>query len=180
MLWRRLDQPGHESARLVAQGSAWHLHGTAVFVHDQHPCRLDYAIVCNSEWQTLSARVNGWVGNATISLDIAVDAARRWWLNGTEYPAVAGCSDLDLGFSPATNVLPLRRLRLPVGQQADVRSAWLGFPAFTLEPLDQLYRRIGEATYHYESAGGQFATTLQVNAMGFVTHYYLWQEERGS
>ncbi|MGH7495125.1 MAG: putative glycolipid-binding domain-containing protein [bacterium] len=62
ILWRRLDRPGHESARLSFQRSHWHLAGTVVFAHDQLPCRLDYSILCNSHWQTLSARVarDGW------------------------------------------------------------------------------------------------------------------------
>jgi len=178
ILWRRLDVPGHESARLVARGSSWLLNGTAVFAHDRQPCRLDYSIICSSAWQTVSAKIGGWVGNDAIDLDIATDAARRWWLNGTECPVVAGCIDLDLGFSPATNVLPIRRLDLAVGQEAKVRSAWLGFPSLVFEEsLDQLYRRTSDETYHYESADGQFVTTLRVNAAGFPTHYYLWQVE---
>ena len=48
ILWRRLDQPGHESARLFFQDSLWHLTGTAVFTHHQQPCRLDYLVVCNA------------------------------------------------------------------------------------------------------------------------------------
>jgi hypothetical protein len=104
-----------------------------VFAYDHQPCRLDYAIVCNSAWQTVSATINGWVGNNAIALDIVTDAAHRWWLNGTECPVVAGGIDLDLGFSPATNVLPIRRLDLAVGQEAEVRSAWLGFPSLMFE-----------------------------------------------
>lgn len=91
---------------------------------------------------------------------------------------MAGCSDLDLNFSPSTNLLPIRRLGLAIGQEMAVRAAWLRFPSFTLEPLEQLYRRIDAATYRYESAGGRFVTELQVNAAGFVTHYPdFWQVE---
>jgi uncharacterized protein len=181
VLWRRLDQPGHESARLFFQHSAWHLTGTAVFAHNQQACRLDYLVVCDSGWQTVSGKITGWVGNATIQLELSVDAARRWWLNGTECPAVAGCIDLDLNFSPSTNLLPIRRLGLAIGQGVEVRAAWLRFPSFSLEPLEQLYRRTDVATYHYESAGGRFVTELQVNAAGFVTHYpSVWQVEAGT
>jgi hypothetical protein len=94
---------------------------------------------------------------------------------------VAGCIDLDLNFSPSTNLLPIRRLDLAIGQEAEVQAAWLRFPSFTLERLEQLYRRIDVATYRYESAGGKFVTELQVNAAGFVTHYpNAWQVEAGS
>lgn len=171
ILWRRLDRPGHEAARLFFQDSRWHLTGTAVFVHNQHPCRLDYIVVCDSKWQTLSGKVAGWVGDETVDVEISVDAARRWWLNGTEHPEVAGRTDLDLNFSPSTNLLPIRRLGLSVGQGAEVKAAWLRFPSFTLEPLDQRYHCIDATTYRYESAGGKFVAELRVNAAGFVTYY---------
>ena len=181
ILWRRLDQPGHESGRLFFQHSCWNLVGTAVFAHDHRPCRLDYSVVCNAGWQTLFGRVAGWVGNATVEIEIAADSARRWRLNGTDCPEVAGCIDLDLGFSPSTNTLPIRRLGLTIGQEAEVRAAWLGFPGFTLEPLEQRYRRIDVATYRYESAGGRFVADLQVNAAGLVIRYpNFWQVEAGS
>ena len=91
---------------------------------------------------------------------------------------MAGCIDLDLNFSPSTNRLPIRRLGLAIGQEAQVRAAWLRFPSFTLEPLEQIYRRLNATTYRYESAGGKFVAELQVNAAGFVTHYpNFWIEE---
>jgi hypothetical protein len=180
VLWRRLDQPGHESARLLFQEGCWHLIGTTVMAHDQKACRLDYQVVCNSAWETVSAKVTGWIGSETVDVDLAVDSARRWRLNGKECPEVSGCIDVDLNFSPSTNLLPIRRLALEVGQEATVRAAWLRFPSFDLEPLEQLYRRLDVVTYRYESAGGRFVAELKVNAAGFVTRYQdLWQLEAG-
>jgi hypothetical protein len=178
ILWRRIDQPGHESARLWFQGDTWRLAGTAVFTHNRQPCRLDYLVVCAANWQTQSGRVAGWVGAETIEIELSVDATRRWRLNGEECPGVADCLDLDLNFSPSTNLLPIRRLALDIGQSAEVKAAWLRFPGFNLEPLDQIYRRITATTYHYESAGGSFVAELDVNAVGFVTTYpNLWALE---
>jgi hypothetical protein len=112
---------------------------------------------------------------------LAVDAARRWWINRTECPAVTRCVDLDLNFSPSTNLLPIRRLGLAIGESAEVQAAWLRFPGFTLEPLAQRYHRLDVTTYRYESAGGAFVTALQVNTVGFVTHYpNFWHVEADS
>lgn len=180
ILWRRLDQPGHEAARLTAEDPGWHLTGTAVFAYSRQPCRLDYLVVCDSRWQTLSTEVRGWVGAETVTVELSADSARRWRFNGTERPEVAGCSDVDLNFSPSTNLLPIRRLDLRIGQEAKVRAAFLRFPEFTLEPLEQLYRRLDVATYRYESAGGRFVVDLQVNAVGLVVRYPgFWHAEEG-
>jgi hypothetical protein len=180
VIWRRLDQPGHEAARLFQQGAGWRMTGTAVFATEGRACRLDYLVVCDSEWRTLSGRVTGWLDTGIVDVEVAVEAG-RWCLNAVECPAVAGCEDLDLNFSPSTNLLPIRRLGLAVGAEAQVRAAWLRFPSFTLEPLDQLYRRAGDASYRYESAGGAFVADLHVNAAGFVIDYPgLWRIEGGS
>jgi len=170
ILWRRLDQPGHEAARLFQRETGWALTGTAVFAHDAQPCRLDYVVVCDVGWRTVSTRVTGWVGAASIDTAITVDPHGRWWRDERECPGVAGCIDVDLNFSPSTNLLPIRRLRLDVGQSADVRAAWLRFPSFALEPFDQTYRRLGPSTYRYESASG-FAAELEVDATGFAVRY---------
>ena len=92
-------------------------------------------------------------------------------MNGAVVPAVEGAIDFDLNFSPSTNLLPIRRLTLAVGQEGVVRAVWLRFPGFELEPLEQVYRRLSESTYRYESAGGRFVAELSVDALGFVARY---------
>ena len=181
ILWRGIVLPGHEACRLFSQDSRWHVEGTAVFAHDEQAVRLNYQIICNAAWQTLSASVDGWLGNTIIGIEIKADSAQHWWLNGTEQPAVRGCTDLDLNFSPSTNLLPIRRLGLAVGEAADITAAWLRFPSFKLESLPQRYSRLEESIYRYESAGGQFVADLKVSRSGFVLDYPdLWQSEATS
>jgi len=101
-------------------------------------------------------------------------------MNGVAKPLVANCVDLDLNFSPSTNLLPIRRLDLEIGAQAEVLAAWLRFPSFELEPLSQVYERLGEFKYRYSSRGGQFVAELTVNKTGFVTVYPQSWEAEGS
>ena len=177
--WRRLDQPGHEAARLVHHAPFWQLGGTAVFLLDRS-CRLEYQIVCDAAWRTLHARVTGWYGIDPVKAELYTDTARRWTINGQPAPAVAGCVDLDLSFSPASNAIPIRRLALNQGERAEVRSAWLRFPGLALEELVQTYTRTGESTYHYDSSGGEFVTDIEVDDAGFVVRYPpLWEREPG-
>lgn len=176
IIWRGIYMPGHEAGRVYQRGSGWHLEGTAVLSHDARPWSLSYLVVCDSRWNSLRGTVSGWAGNDNVSIDLNVDAEHRWHLNGKEKPAVTGCIDLDLNFSPSTNLLPIRRLNLAIGQQAEVKAAWLRFPGFELEPLSQVYTRVDEFTYRYESDGGKFVADLTVDAVGFVTNYPgLWE-----
>lgn len=181
VLWRRLDQPGHEAARLVHHAPFWQLGGTAVFAEDGRICRMEYQVVCDAGWRTLHAKVTGWLGGQPIKVEVYTDTARRWTINGHESPGVAGCVDIDLAFSPSTNLIPIRRLALNLGERAEVRSAWLRFPDLILEPLVQTYARTGESSYHYESSGGEFVTDLEVGTAGFVLRYPpFWEGEAGA
>jgi uncharacterized protein len=100
-----------------------------------------------------------------------VDAQQRWSVNGIPTPGVSGCVDVDLSFTPATNMLPIRRLRPPIGSAAALDAAWLEFPSFALQRLDQVYRRTGDERYRFESGGGSFTADLVVNHVGWVVEY---------
>ena len=178
ILWRRLDLPGHEACRLTSQPTGWHLSGAAVLAYEHQACRLDYAIACDPRWHTLSTTVEGWVGDREVSVEILREPSGAWWLNGRACPQVEGCIDVDLNFSPSTNLLPIRRLNLEVGQSAHVRAAWLRFPSFALEPLEQSYTRLENNLYQYESAGGRFVAPVTVDEDGLVARYGdIWVRE---
>ena len=179
ILWRRLDQPGHDSAWLIEGAAGSIIEGAAVFSHCGQPCRLDYRVVCDAGWRTRAARVRGWLGTTPVDVDVVVNGPREWMLNGRPCAEVFGCDDVDLSFSPATNVLPIRRLRPATGARLEVRAAWPLFPELELQPLDQTYERLGESQYRYTSHGGDFTAILETNAAGFVTYYPgLWLLEQ--
>lgn len=176
ILWRSGDGRGHEYARLGRRGAWWLLSGVSLFVHEGRPGRLDYSVTCDASWVTVSADVSGSIGVHEVSAKIAAAGSGAWSLNGRACPEVRGCLDVDLNFSPSTNLLPIRRLDLAVGERAEVRAAWLRFPSFTLEPLVQTYTRVAERAYRYES--GSFTADLKVDENGFAVAYAdLWMAE---
>jgi hypothetical protein len=179
--WKRHDLPGHETCRILMVDGAWHVTGVAVLVYERQACRLDYVIHCGPQWLTRSAVVTGWVGDQTIDVTVVREGGGQWHLNGQPCKAVAGCTDIDLNFSPVTNSLPIRRLDLAVGAMAPVRAAWLRFPSFALEALDQSYTRLATSRYRYESAGGRFVTEVTVDDAGLVIDYGdIWSREAGT
>jgi len=44
-----------------------------------------------------------WVGVNPVQVELSVDTDQRWWLNKIEPPALKGCIDVDLNFSPSTD-----------------------------------------------------------------------------
>ena len=181
ILWRTLSAPGHDTAKIYGDESeGWTIDGVSVFQHEGESVRLDYLIECDAEWKTTFATVDGWVGDEIVEVEIIVNDDDTWQMNGEHVSAVDSCTDIDLNFSPVTNTLPIRRLKLKVGETRVVKAAWLRFPSFQLEPLEQTYTRIDEQTVRYETTSG-FAATLTVNSDGLVTHYPDgWTVESGS
>ncbi len=177
IVWRRIDKPGHEYCRLQELETGARLTGVAILTNDSTPHCVEYEIHCDPTWRTLRCRL------AENSTSVRTDWEIRregnlWMMNGVEVPAVAGCEDIDLGFSPATNLLPIRRLGLKTGESAAVNAAWVKFPEFTLELLAQTYTRVTDDTYRYESADGKFRRQLKVDENGFVLDYpEIWRAE---
>lgn len=100
-----------------------------------------------------------------------IRAGNHWKVGGKALNGIAGCVDVDLGFTPATNLIALRRLSLKIGQRAEAPAAYLSFPRMRFVKLPQTYRRIGRTEYEYEAPTVGYAGTLQVSASGAVVHY---------
>jgi hypothetical protein len=170
-LWRRVDRPGHDTCRLFKLARGWRLTGAAILRETGRPCHLQYDVLADRAWHTRRARVWGYVGRKAVDLRIASTGAARWRLNGVPKPRVTGCVDVDLGFTPATNLIALRRLALKVGQGAEAPAAYLAFPQMRLVRLPQRYRRTGRTAYRYEAPTAGYSGTLRVSSTGAVSRY---------
>lgn len=158
-VWQRVDVPGLELCR-ISNGL---LEGDVVVVDEGKPCALRYRIECDEAWRTIRARVEGFANGEQV--DITLAPGVQW---------IDGCVDVDLGLTPSTNTLPIRRLNLAVGESAEVSATWLQFPDLQIVRLDQTYTRLARNLYRYETVHG-FSAELEVDDEGLVTKYgTLW------
>ena len=178
MRWQRLDVAGTDRCTLARLETGWRIDGLARYEDPRGLAQLEYAVAADAEWRTLSGVIRGTVGTEAVALDIRRSDDDRWSVNGRLMPELDGLVDLDLGFTPATNLFPLRRLALRIGESADAAAAWLDEEGWQLRRLLQRYERCGEDAWWYESPDGRYEGLLRVNADGFVTEYPgLWREE---
>ena len=169
---------GCDACGLWGTERGWCLAGTAIFALEGQPCHLAYEVDCDTTWRTRSAKVTGYIGRQAIEITIVALPGERWQLNGIDQPEALGCIDVDLNFTPATNLIVIRRLALGVGHESDAPAAWLRFPECTLERLEQRYYRVTLDTYDYQAPRVGYAAPLQVSDIGFVTQYPgLWALE---
>jgi hypothetical protein len=172
--WNRLDIPGSDVCRLVRVGTGWRLEGFAAFF-DGRPVGIHYAVDATSGWLSRSARMRCLIAGGEQSVVIA-HSKGAWLLDGEPVTGLDGCVDVDLGFTPATNLLAVGRLSLGASESASMASAWYDVSSGSLRRLDQSYRRIDETRYAYAAPSLGYEATLEFGLDGFVNHYPgLWE-----
>jgi uncharacterized protein len=183
VLWQGIQSPGSEWCTLEREPEGWRFRGIVLAEVATVPVLVQYAVALASNWATRAVEIVMRSGDASepreLTLTVAPD--QRWQITRVPSPnpampqddlqALLGLVDVDLGFSPVTNTLPIRRLNPAIGEAVAVTAAWVRFPELTIEPLPQRYIRLAERRYRYESAGGAFVAEIEVDDLGLVTAY---------
>jgi hypothetical protein len=175
--WRRLDVPGRDAARVSQTSTGYELLGQSVFRDPRGPAALRYILDLAPDWSTREGRITGFIGERAVDTHI-VRTRDGWTLDGKNF-GMTDVVDLDLGFTPATNMAQLRRAGLPVGDAASFDVAWLDAGEEELVRLPQEYRRLSEFDYDYNSPTASYRATIVLAPSGFASVYPgLWEIER--
>lgn len=172
--WRRTDEIlADEHCTLTLRDAGLSLVGTVLGSEDGAPIRIEYRVLADGAGVTTAVHVRDLRGFVQRTIALERSTKGVWTVDGVPAPALKGCKDIDLGCSPSTNTLPIRRLRLAVGASATIQAAWLLFPQLTVERDAQTYTRLDETTYRY--ASGTYAADLTVDDQDLVVTYAEWQ-----
>ena len=175
-VWSRLDCPGHEVFRLDSTTAGWTLSGVAIGLAEHGSYAMEYKVHCDPSWRGVDVAITGWSDRKRVDISLARVDHAGWLMDGAECPELAGCTDIDLSFSPSTNTSAIRRLDLAIGQSGVTSAAWLTFPALRLERLDQEYQRTAKNVYRYSAPELAFTADLEVDEHGVVVSYPgLWR-----
>jgi len=192
LLWTRTDVPGSETVvfddrrGLVARGTQ-----QAV---DPIPYVARYELVADETWQTARLDVScegaGWMRTIRLQratgrwrattgeqgdLDAALVAAGKIRAG---FPGIEDASrleralDVDLGGSPLTNTLAIRRLGLlkaTPDRPHTIMAAWVLLPSLEIIAAEQTYTPLGGNKIRYES--DTFRADMTVDDDGYVVSY---------
>lgn len=152
------------------------LQGLAVLPLGGQPCHIDYNVVVDSDWMSRSCNVSVHLPMQVRTIELRSDRLGHWEVNGKAAPHLDDCSDVDLGWTPATNTFPLRRLDLEVGDSANIGAAWVRFPELDVVASDQHYTRLAPDRWRYRSGEYDFELMTEA-ASGLVLAYPddLWE-----
>lgn len=161
--WDSLEREGHERAE-VEIGSGIRICST-VTVGDE---RWTYRVDSGTDEIFRSVRLESPDGRTVV---IDHDGSGGWVVDGTADPRYSNALEIDLRLTPTTNTLALRRLRLGIGNSADIDTVFVDFPSLEVRRDPQRYTRLGDRTYRFESRDTDFRRDIEVDGDGFVVHY---------
>lgn len=165
--WCAWDQSGLEEARITFDDAGMRAKGEISAEAGERPwCR--YVVEADPAWRTRVVRVELADGRR---VDLASDGQGAWTRDGQPAPGLQGAIDVDLSGTPLTNVLPVRRLHLGIGDRARITCAYVDLPSLDVRPEGQRYTRLASQRYHFEAAAHGFARDIDVDDDGLVVSY---------
>ena len=165
ILWQE-SGGGSDLCILEPAGRGWRLRGTVLTVEEEEPAEARYSVVVDARWSTKEVEVLvSFAGGE--SREPAVLGGL--WSGKERPPEFQDCVDVDLSFTPATNTLPIRRLGLEIGEEAEIPVAWLRWPELKVERALQRYARLARDRYRYTQ--DEFEAELVVDEHGLVVDY---------
>jgi hypothetical protein len=174
IVWERISAVGLEYAEIELD--PLRLEGDVILVENGEPYAVSYGIACDDAGMTLNAFIHMTHAGGQRECMLTRHSDGEWTMNGNSMPLLNGIADVDLSITPSTNTPPIRRLRLAIGQAAQVTAAWVRFPELDVVPLRQSYRRSSGNSYEYEAPELGFATQLECDDEGIVRTYHgLWR-----
>lgn len=171
VLWVRLDRPGNNACRFAETGGDLLIEGSLMADGEDD---MHYRIRAHESGATQRARID--IADQMHVIERTPE--RIWTLNDVAAEIGPTVRDIDLGLTPATKTLVIRRLDLAIGDAAEITTAWLDPSDWVLKPLRQTYRRTGELTYDYTAPDYDYAGEFVVDDYGIVrTFPGLWQAQ---
>ena len=172
IVWHGGDGNGAEYCVLGSQPGGYRLEGTMVGSMEGAPLLVTYAVKADINWVTRRVEIHVDGGGGKASLILLADGYGSWWREKRQLHHLEGCLDVDLGCSPSTNTLALRRLKLRQAQTAEIAAAWVKVPELLVERSRQSYERLDANAYRFRS--GSFEGDLIVDDDGLVVDYAAW------
>lgn len=186
VVWQGTEGNRWETALIDLSSTGIVAEGTQIGL-DPVPYRLDYTLDASDNFVTRALDLRACGEDWERTLALRHDGQGYWeaTVSASSLPAatlsVDGLSearDCDLGLSPLTNLMPLRRLGLlSHTTTASIVVAWVSVPDLELQPYRQRYERIAltesAATVRFidEDLLPGFVADLELDSNGIVENY---------
>jgi uncharacterized protein len=176
ILWHCSLLSSSEHGVLVESEDGYRLHGVAALPLGELPCHIDYTLTVDRQWHPSLARATITTPDGVREIVLRSHHGAGWEVDGELVSQLDACLDVDFGWTPATNTVPIRRLGLEVGEKASITAAWIRFPELDVVASKQGYRRLAIDRWQYTSGEYDYQLVIDPDT-GLVLSYGddLWQ-----
>lgn len=166
--WSGWDGQGHEVLQLGWESGGWTADGVVRGITSDD-WGIHYVIRLDERWKLRQFLLFRDLPDPDLWL--GVDPTGRWGeINGARRPELDGCVAVDMACTPFTNTLPIRRLRIEVGDTAELKIARVDHDTLEITAEQQRYTRLSLDRWRYEDSSG-FTAELHVDDHGLVHDY---------
>lgn len=135
-----------------------------------------YFVRTDAAFRTREVRVD-YVAGPRLHIEADGDGHWRDLVGNRPIPSLNTCLDVDIGVTPATNTLPIKRLKLNEQESRDIAAAYVPLPSqiegdFLPRRAEQRYTCLTpKRRYRYEGLFRAFTAELEVDEFGLVLDY---------
>lgn len=135
-----------------------------------------YFVRTDAVFNTREVRVE-YVDGPRLHVESDGDGKWRDVIENRALPVLDGCIDVDIGITPATNALPIKRLKLRAQESRDIVAAYVPLPDqidgdFLPQRVEQRYTCLSpDLRYRYDGLFRAFTTELEIDEFGLVLDY---------
>jgi hypothetical protein len=185
-IWRGVEEWLAEAASIDLDDGGLSASGIQLGAHPV-PYRVDYRLDATDgfvtrelellsvsvEWRRLLVLRHDGSGGWSAELEDAGDPPGTAW--DGELPDLAEARDIDIGFSPLTNSMPILRHRLDRVGSRDFVMAWVSIPDLSVSASKQRYEHVhagdAGATVRFFEVDGGFTAELELDRDGLLVFY---------
>lgn len=173
--WKAWDGDGLEHCDVESGKQGLTLSGAVVGTRETRYGAF-YVVRTDEMFRTREVRVQ--YANGPV-LHVEANGEGNWHdlITGSALPDLNGCIDVDIGVTPATNTLPIKRLGLSVGESRDILAAYVPLPSqiddgFIPTRAEQRYTCLEQGRiYRYEGLFRNFTAELEIDETGLILDY---------
>lgn len=170
VIWKGIEYNSLEYFNITKRGDAFVVNSKIIGTHEDKMYSVDYGVRIDARWLvrhfTVAYELNG--RPTTITGERNADT---WKINGREQPEYNGFNFIDITLTPFTNTLPIRNLRLEIGEEREIDVIYMEILENTVRPVRQKYPRNSENGYRYQNVPNDFEADIRVDTLGLVTLY---------
>ncbi len=158
--WQRWDHDGDETLNLRWENEGWTVTG------EVGREAVTYVLRLSSTWQMRQFLLFRDLDQPDLWL--GTDGNGRWGeLNGAHRPDLDGSADIHLSCTPFSPTLPIRRLRLEIGETAIVPVATVDVETLGVVRVEHRYTHTSLRTWEHVDEAGT-TTVFDVDEFGLV------------